>query len=62
MRSYKVSCELRYTAFDADKVAQYEWLRKEMAKIYEENQSHLGPVALPKRTPEFVDDNDKKNR
>ena len=32
-----------------------------MAKKYEENQSYFGPVALPQRTPEFVDDKDKKD-
>ena len=59
LRSYKVNCEFRCTDFDVDKAARYEWLRKEMAKKYEEN--HFGPVALSQRTTEFVDDKDKKH-
>ena len=56
LRDYKVQCEFRGIDFDADKTAQYEWLRKEMAKRHEENQSYFGPVALPDKLPEFVGD------
>jgi hypothetical protein len=41
LRDYKVQCEFRGIDFDADKTVQYEWLRKEMAKRHEENQSYF---------------------
>jgi hypothetical protein len=40
-RDYEVQCEFRGIDFYADKTVQYEWLRKEMAKRHEENQSYF---------------------
>ncbi len=61
LRDYKVQCEFRGIDFDGDKTVQCEWLRKEMAKRHEENQSYFGPVALPNRLPEFFDEKEKKD-
>lgn len=61
LHDYKVLCEFRGIDFDADKTVQYEWLRKEMAKRHEENQSYFGPVALPDKLPEFFDEKERKD-
>lgn len=45
---YKSSMEYKNLDFDADKTAQYAWLREQMAEIYkEENESFFGPVKAP---------------
>ena len=46
LSSYKSIMEYRSLDFDVDKPAQYKHLRKEMAKLYaDEDESLLGPVS-----------------
>ena len=47
LSSYKSAMEYRSLDFDADKPAQYKYLRIEMAKIYAEQDEELfGPISL----------------
>ena len=46
--SYKAFMEYKNLDFDADKHAQYIWVREAMAKLYKEiDDSLFGPVNLP---------------
>ena len=63
LSSYKSIMEYRSLDFDADKPAQYKHLRKEMAKLYaDEDESLFGPVSqdLPLSDNEFDEMSDEE--
>ena len=43
---YKVACEYKNIDFDADKPCQYNKMREEMAKIYQDDEELFGPDSL----------------
>jgi hypothetical protein len=43
---YKVACEYKNIDFDADKPCQYNNMREEMAKIYQDDEELFGPYSL----------------
>jgi hypothetical protein len=43
---YKVACEYKNIDFDADKPCQYNKMREEMAKIYQDDEELFGPYPL----------------
>ncbi len=43
---YKVACEYKNIDFDADKPCQYNKMREEMAKIYQDDEELFGPYSL----------------
>ena len=48
IESYKSSMEFKNRDFDADKSAQYTYVRKEMSEIYKDIDENLfGPVETP---------------
>ena len=55
--SYKSSMEYRSLDFDADKPAQYKFLRIEMAKLYtDEDESLFGPVNIETLADEDIEE------
>ena len=43
LKDYKVRMEFKGLDFDGDRPVQYKEVRKEMAKMYEENPEFFGP-------------------
>ena len=64
LSSYKSSMEYRSLDFDADKPAQYKYLRTEMAKLFAEQDEELfGPVSLtlPSKNIDEINDEEREN-
>ena len=52
LQSFKSQMEYENVDFDGDRPAQYSWLRQEMSKLYEvENTSLFGPVYVTQKQP-----------
>ena len=52
LQSFKSKMEYENVDFDGDRPAQYSWLRQEMSKLYEvENTSLFGPVYVTQKQP-----------
>ena len=61
LSSYKSSMEYRSLDFDADKPAQYKYLKTEMAKLYAEQDEELfGPVSLTLPSENIDEMNDEE--
>ena len=65
LANYKSKMDYQNSDFNADKVKQYEAVRKAMARIYKEEPTFFGPPAItPLPAPDQVDETemaDKKN-